>query len=94
MNDPSSDILPARSYFPAVFGQLLPDAGKENSRARACRLPMTNCKARNPVRAAVQTTAVVQTTGVVQITAAPKQSSDNFFLSAVSSQYLLPQVNA
>lgn len=88
MNYPSSDVLSARSYFPAAIGQLLPDAAKENSRARACRFPMTNCKARNPVRAAVQTTAAVKTAGM------PKQPSGDFVLSAVSSQYLLQQVNA
>jgi hypothetical protein len=43
--------LPARSYFPAVSGQLLPRAVEENSRARACKSSLPSCETRNPVRA-------------------------------------------
>ena len=45
-----SDALPARSYFPAVSGMLLPDTARENSRARACNTLPASCRAYCPVR--------------------------------------------
>lgn len=77
MNSPSLDILPARSYFPTVLGQLLPNAEKENSRARACRFALTSYKVRNPVGAAAQTGAAAQ-------------AVCERFPSALYGQYLLP----
>jgi hypothetical protein len=50
----SSDSLPARSCFPSVSGQLLPEKTEENSRARTGKVPSTSGKIQNPVRVVEQ----------------------------------------